>query len=182
MSKTSLIADEIHNYLCHLAILSNINCKEEGEVGVYSALSFGTPSSAKYSIVDDSICVDLDFSSCTWDIDFDGTQLLENRISKISNYEMSRKTLYGKRNRGFINLLDKDFVDFNELSNVLLEKYGISLNLSYNSNVYYSDMTYGSEDRESTLNYVSYEITSHMMLQGKVPSLRKNEENKLVLN
>ena len=168
---TNLVAIEIVLLLKHLELISRITNKENGEITEYSSLSFGTPSKGFYSLLDDgTIDIDLDFSSNTWhwgskkdtkiDVDLDKVETDIDTYDWMNNHQ-----------KGFIRLLNKDMVDFEELKKILMERYGIDFNISYDEKVYAETKTNGSEDRVSSAVCIYNVIDSHMIIKGNIKQL-----------
>ncbi len=174
---TELVADEIASYLYHLEIISKIKNETKGTVTEFSALSFGTPSSASFEITDDGIInVDFDFSSTAWDYD-DDNKITEDVNLDVESLNMpdTWKWMRGKQQSRFDYKFKKGMFDTEALKAVLLQKYGINCNISYDEKVYSETRANGSDGMESEDRFVYFVVDSHMNVKGNTRYLNQDQ-------
>ena len=172
---TNLVAEEVMLYLSHLDLVSKIKGEQKGVATEYSALSFGKPSVAKYEMTEDGIInADLDFSSVTWDYDYDNKVKEDiNLDNEALNPMDTWKLMKGKNQIGFYRRLKTDMVDFDKLRNILSEKYGINFNLTYDEKIYSETKWNGSDGEEIDNRVVYHVIDSHMYMAGRAMNLEE---------
>ena len=171
--KLYLVAEEVNQYLNHLQLISKIKGEVKGNAAKYSAFSFGKPTMANYVIGEDgTINVDLDFSSATWDYDYDKKIKADVDLSK-NPVPDSWKWMRGKQQRSFVNYIDPSMVDYKELSEVLAERYGINMNMTYDKKIYEETKWNGSDGEEIDNRVVYHVIDSHMYMAGRPMNLEE---------
>ena len=173
---SNLIAYEIRLYLEQLELLSLIIDEKKGDTKNYSSLSFGTPSNVKYEIMaDGSIKVDLDFSSVAWTWNEDKNTKIDVNLDYEKNKPIDLWTWMRVKGNGFIRKINKDVVDFDEVKDILKEKYGIECNFSYDEKTYSLTHTNGSDDMISSMRCVYYKVDSKLSLFRKNKYLNNNQ-------
>ena len=178
---SELIADEIKLYLEHLDLISRNLNEKEGNVTDYSNLSFGKATDAKYKISDDDyINALLNFSTATWEWDDkENPKTVDVDLDAQENRYMYNTIMIFTQchNNGFIRTIDKDSVNFEEVKNILMEKYGIELVFSYTEKTYAKTYTNGSDNIISRDRAISYIVDSHLFLRGKVKTFEKKSKD-----
>ena len=173
---SNLVAQEIVLYLTKIALLSKIKGENSGSVTNDTSFTFGKPSKADYVLNEDgTLDVEISFSSNTWHwASNDETQNVDVNLDLIEEKIDTFKWM-NNHQKGFNRLLKRDCVDFEELRNILFNKYGIAFELSYDEKTYSETRWNGSDDNYSSAVAIFNVINSEIFIRGNVKNLIEQE-------